>query len=182
MRTKNILVAVTLAVVATVSGAAHATAAPAFAAQARTLGLSATQAADLQQEVAGYLGKLGGTQVAVNKIDLGNGGFVLLALPGETYARDLERPSVRGAASCPYLFLCAFKRTNFNGNIIAIIDCNVPENIPWFTTGSYVNNQTPGTVGTFHLTNGNDSRTGGAYYQRTPWNWATTNSITACED
>lgn len=182
MRTKNILVAVTLAVAATVTGAAHATAAPepAFAAQARTLGLSDTQASDLQKEVAGYLGKLGGTQVAVNKIDLGNGGFVLLALPGETYARDLERPSVTGAASCPYLHLCAFKRTNFNGNIIAVFDCSDPENIPWTTTGSYVNNQTPGTVGTFRLTNGNDSRTGPAYYERTPWNWLTTARIDAC--
>jgi Peptidase inhibitor family I36 len=183
--------AVALAVAAAVVGAAHvtATAAPAtdlpFAEQARTLGLSNAQAAELQKEVTTYLDKLGGTQDAINKIDLDHGGFVLVTLPGETYARDLENPSVAAPGDCPASYLCAFRYTNFTGDIISTNVCRSHRDIPWTTMGSYVNKLSNGARGTFIVNDGvagvSRSNTAPSPAQQTPWNWLNTWSIWACQ-
>lgn len=185
MRFKNILLALVIA--ATGAGAlatgADATTNPSsqrvHSEQARALGLTDTETVDLQRQVEANIAMFGGHQVAINKIDLDGGGFVLLTLPGETYARDLGTVSATGASSCPYLYLCAFKGANFTGNIIGYTICE-PDYMPWNTTGSYVNNQTSGTVARFILTDGSGSNTGPAYYQKTPWNWAWTSKIDPC--
>lgn len=191
MSFKKIRTAVALAVAAAaVAGTAHvtATAAPAtdlpFAEQAHTLGLNNAQAAELQKEVTTYLDKLGGTQVTINKIDLDHGGFVLVTLPGETYARDLENPSVADPADCLASYLCAFKGANFFGDILATRVCRASWDIPWTTIGSYVNKLSNGARGTFIISDGatgvRRSGTAPSPAQQTTWNWANTWEIWAC--
>jgi hypothetical protein len=149
-----------------------------FAGQARDHGLTTAQVRDVQDRVTEYLTEFGGEQVALNKVALPGGRFVVLALPGETHARDLSAsPSV--LVACPYTYLCAYKRTGFTGDFFALGECGENTSIPWTTTGSYINNQTTGTVAVFHTVSGN-SRTGPAYYADSSWNWANTISITPC--
>ena len=189
MRSQNILVAIALVVVGTGAGLActPATANPvvhqAFAEQARDLGLTDVDTLDLQRQVEATIAVLGGRQVAINKIELDGTGFVLLSLPGESHARDLGTGSAAGAAGCPYLYLCVFKGTNFTGTMIGYTSCE-PDDMPWHTTGSYVNNQTAGTVGRFTVLDDQGeetiSRTGPAYFEKSSWNWAGTYAIDPC--
>jgi hypothetical protein len=104
---------------------------PAFGTQASSL--TSTQAAALQAEVNGYISKLGGTQVAINKINLNNRGYVLLALPGKQLA-----PNV-----CKLGYFCAYSGTNFNGNAINMYVCRLYP-IPFTGPGSWANNQIAG--------------------------------------
>ncbi|MET9539094.1 hypothetical protein ABZY16_16570, partial [Streptomyces sp. NPDC006553] len=71
-----------LALVATPAAAGAADAARGartdFTAQARSAGLSSTEAKGLQARVDGYLAKMPGTQVGANKIVLEGGGELLL--------------------------------------------------------------------------------------------------------
>jgi hypothetical protein len=62
------------------------------------VGLSCAQEQTVQKRVDEYLSEVGGTQVALNKIDLDGTGMMLVALPGEATARDLSRP--RAAHVC----------------------------------------------------------------------------------
>lgn len=192
LKTRNILLTMFTALAAAVLVAAPAAAGPAgidlgLAQQARTNGLDDAEARSLQAQVGAHLAEFGGTQTAINKIELADGGFVLLALPGETYARDVTAAPGVDAVACPFLYLCAYKGPNYTGDIIALTDCNAqpePERIPWFTTGSYRNNQTAGTVGRFFVINDDGdevvSRTGPAFSQVASWNWANTTAIDPC--
>src|SRR4051812_737526 len=73
-----------------------------FAAQVEQAGLTTAQARGLQVKVDHYLATQGGTQVAANKIAV-KGGEIIVAVPGERYARDLARPaSVHPRGACPY--------------------------------------------------------------------------------
>ncbi|HEX9338052.1 MAG TPA: hypothetical protein VF892_19300 [Pseudonocardiaceae bacterium] len=81
---------------ADVSGA-HST----FAEQGRAAGLTTTQTIALQAKVDTYLAKLGGTQVALDQIDL-HGATVFIALPGEAHPRAL--PATAGTnATFPHV-------------------------------------------------------------------------------
>ncbi|MGR3866972.1 peptidase inhibitor family I36 protein [Streptomyces graminifolii] len=117
-----------------------------FASQAESLGLTKPEAQQLQARVDSYLSKLGGRQVAVNKIDLA-GAEVLLALPGEKTARDVTTKSEPGLV-CPELYFCAWSQMWFTGDKIFMYHCN-NWYIPWVSTGSWMNNQTNGTVAYF---------------------------------
>jgi hypothetical protein len=191
MRFKKVLGVVTLAVAIGVVGSVNAAgaAAPAtdlpFAEQARTLGLSDTQAAELQEEVTTYLDKLGGTQVAINKIDLNNDGFVLVTLPGETYARDLDNPSVRDLSRCPAGYLCAFKGTSYTDDMWYWSSCRTHLDRPWLTQGSYANKLSGGIRGTFVINDGaggvRRSFTPPAPSQSPTWNWENTWAVWACQ-
>jgi Peptidase inhibitor family I36 len=191
MRFNKILGAATLAVAIAVAGSAHAvgTAATAtdlpFGEQARTLGLSDTQAGELQEKVTTYLDRLGGKQVAINEIDLDHGGFVLVTLPGETYARDLDNPSVRDLSDCRAGYLCAFSGNNFTGTVVGISSCATHLDSRGGTQGSYANKLSSGTRGTFVIKDGSGgvrrSFTPPAPSQSSTWNWSNTHAVWACQ-
>jgi hypothetical protein len=191
MRFKKVLGVVTLAVAIGVVGSVNAvgTAAPAtdlpFAEQARTIGLSDAQAVELQEEVTTYLDTMGGDQVAVNKIDLGDGGFVLVPLPGETYARDLENPSAKDLSDCAAGRLCLFSGANYTGAVALVPSCPGYTVMTWETQGSYANRLSGASRGTFVIDNGaggvRRSFTPTAPSQSPTWNWRNTYAVWACQ-
>lgn len=172
------LVMALLALVGT-TGAAGAASAPngagdrGFAAQAREVGLTAAQAKSLQARVDGYLAKTGGTQVSINKIDLGKG-ILLLTLPGEERARDVAAFGAdAAAASCPWTYMCAWPRENFAGDGLMLFTCGVKTPIPWAGTGSWISNQRAALIAKFYDVNGNVGWTtpGGTSDAHAPWGW-----------
>ncbi|MFF2517900.1 hypothetical protein [Streptomyces sp. NPDC058086] len=119
-----------------------------FNQQAEELGLTATQAQSLQSRVNSYLKQVGGSQVAVNKIRVDDqGSFILLALPGEKKARDISSSTAAGY-NCPYKYFCAYQSVSYDGDVKAWTSC-IDQSMPWSGYGSWVNNQTPGTVAQF---------------------------------
>ncbi|MEV6674294.1 peptidase inhibitor family I36 protein [Streptomyces sp. NPDC051162] len=131
-------------------GATHATAAASgrYAAQAEHAGLTGAQSVALQKDVDRYVAQTGGKQVSANRIDV-PGGFVLVAVPGEKYARDLRtttRP--KSAADCDYLNFCGWPQANYEGTVWEHSSCNFYWEIPngWNSGGSWWNNQSSGTV------------------------------------
>ncbi|MES9511888.1 hypothetical protein ABWJ92_36805 [Streptomyces sp. NPDC000609] len=137
----------------TVAGTASAAApsgesrAATFAAQAHKEGLTDADAAALQRRVDGYLTTMGGKQVAANKIDLGGGSSVVLTLPGEKRARELTGTK-RILDSCDSKTFCAFQNSQWWGDQIQMYRCD-DYIIPWTTIGSWINNQSTGTVAQF---------------------------------
>ncbi|MCC3776418.1 hypothetical protein [Streptomyces sp. UNOB3_S3] len=123
----------------------------AFADQAVRAGLTADQTAGLRQRVDAYVDATGGRRIALNKIEVKDG-TILVAVPGETYARELNGPLDRSATanalvSCPYLYFCGWKGSNRSGDQWNISKCNVLQEIPdgWNSGGSWQNNQSRGT-------------------------------------
>ncbi|AZQ74885.1 MULTISPECIES: hypothetical protein [Streptomyces] len=120
----------------------------AFTDQAVRAGLTAAQADGLRQRVDAYVDATGGRRIALNKIAV-KGGTILVTVPGETYARELngvlDRTAV--AASCPYLYFCGWKGANRSGDQWNVSDCGVQQEIPdgWNSGGSWQNNQSSGT-------------------------------------
>jgi hypothetical protein len=144
---------------------------PHFGAQARSLALTSAQAMTLQAEVNGYLSALGGRQVAVNKIDLSNKGFVLFPLPGEKAA---------AANFCDLYYFCAYSQPNFDGIAINMYTCGL-YTMPFKGTGSWANNQTKGTRATMYDTTGKlIYTTPGAYSQDTSGDWTSVASVRNC--
>ncbi|MET7703599.1 hypothetical protein [Streptomyces sp. NPDC005485] len=150
---------------------------PGFAAQARAAGLTGAEAVTLQNRVDRYLAEMGGTQVAANRIDLGGRSSVTVRLPGEKAARDLSGSPASGAVSgrdrCDYKYMCAFSDTIFRGDRIDMYVCD-DYPIPWSNDGSWVNNQTAGTVSQFKDKQGHVGwHDGGAYEEdiSAPWYW-----------
>ncbi|MFE7531798.1 peptidase inhibitor family I36 protein [Kitasatospora sp. NPDC057542] len=155
------------------TGASSTSAARAdFSAQARSLGLNSAQAKSLQTRADDYLAKTpGARQVAVNKIAL-NGGELLLPLPGEERARDLDANSL--SSGCPYTYVCAYSGTNFTGEELRLFTCNYPVRIYWSGTGSWINNQRSTLYAKFYDVNGNLGWTSPGGYSEdraAPWGW-----------
>jgi hypothetical protein len=136
---------------ATSAGASTTSASP-FTAQARALGLSTAQEQQVQNRVTEYLHEVGGTQVALNKIDLDGTGIMLVALPGEATARDLSQPNA--AHVCYDGDFCGWSKAYKAGDFFSKYKCNSPYNIPrsWRSgmQGSFWNNQSTGTVAYFY--------------------------------
>jgi hypothetical protein len=123
-----------------VASAAPAGVAPRFAAQARAAHISVAKAGQLQQEVTSYIHEHGGTQAALNVVDV-PGGSITFAVPGEKYARDLATtPKVLAAATaCPIGSFCAYEGEFYGGNERSYFS-NCEENtMPWSSEGSYKN-------------------------------------------
>ncbi|WP_369215326.1 hypothetical protein [Streptomyces flavofungini] len=102
-----------------------------FAQPAESAHLTSAQTTALQADVDRYLKKMGGTQVALNKVDLNGKGEVLVALPGEAHPRDFTSGDGTRAAADPCLGtpgvsgnFCAYQRDNFSGSIIKMSQCN----------------------------------------------------------
>ncbi|MEV0257260.1 hypothetical protein AB0H82_23770 [Streptomyces sp. NPDC050732] len=120
-----------------------------FAQQAESARLTSAQTTALQAEVDSYLKKMGGTQVALNKIDLKGKGEVLVALPGEARPRDFASGNGMRAAADPCLSsgvsgnFCAYQRDNFQGSRIDMYQCNTKYYVStWGSGGSWINDQT----------------------------------------
>ncbi|MFI5806672.1 hypothetical protein [Streptomyces sp. NPDC051561] len=170
---------VALAVTTSVAGASTAAGGghPDFGSQARTLGLSSSQAKSLQIKVDGYLAKEGGTQVAANRIQL-PGADLTVALPGEKYARDSNGNKVNdqraAAASCTYTNVCAYSKTYFGGDKKTLYTCNQLNSIPWVGDGSWINNQNSSLRARFYDINQNVGWISPGGYSEdlvAPWGW-----------
>jgi len=124
----------------------------AFAKQARTGGLTAERADALQTKVDRLLSRDGGRQVSANEIRLADGASLLVAVPGEKYARDLTKTTsaptgTRSAAAweCDYEYFCMYRGQNGTGDRLALYTCVDHALSNWTGYGSWYNNQTPGT-------------------------------------
>ncbi|WP_075737151.1 hypothetical protein [Streptomyces acidiscabies] len=116
---------------------------PTFVAQAENSGLSTTQAKALQKKVDDQITQLGGEQIAPNKVRLAEGVTLTVAVPGETYVRNLNEP-VGIRAACAHYYFCAYQGTYFSGSQINMYNCR-SYTIPWSGNGSWDNNQSTGT-------------------------------------
>jgi hypothetical protein len=119
-----------------------------FAAQAQQLGLTAAEATDLQYRVDDVVAKTGGVQVAINKISI-KGGDMLVTLPGEARARDLDGSSTARAGDCPFYYFCYWQYENWTGTQLRAYYCNQDYYVPWSTYGSYTNAQSAPGIATF---------------------------------
>ncbi|MEU5961502.1 hypothetical protein ABZ777_09885 [Micromonospora parva] len=119
-----------------------------FTTQARAAGLTLGEAEELQGRVNAYLAQAGGRQVAANRIEYGSGGALLLALPGEKAARELDQP-IGTMADCWYLYFCAYSAQNYYGDMRYEDSCSQLISIPWSWAGSWKNAQTTGTRARF---------------------------------
>lgn len=147
-----------------------------FAAQGRAAGLTAEQAGALQGSVDAYLRKLGAeaTQADFNTIAL-KGANLHVTVPGEAHPRGLA------ASYCSFQYFCAYEYEWQTGSEIHIINCADVRVIPWFTTGSWVNNQTPGTRPLLTFTNGSTWSMPAAYSdQLTGVGWSPVWKIDPC--
>jgi len=145
---------------------------PDFTAKSRAAGLTAAQADALQVKADRYLAGLGesATQVAPDLIKL-RGAKLHLTVPGMT----------QRAPGCPYYYFCAYSGEWFTGDWILMEACWAERFIPWFTTGSWINNQTRGTQPLLEFTNGSVWWMPGAYAQQaTGVGWSPVYSITPC--
>ena len=147
-----------------------------YAAEARTSGLTAAEARDLQNRVNQQLAQTGGKQVAANKIEYAGGAYLLLGLPGEKYARELNQP-VAVMPTCNSGWFCAWRGTAFTGDKLSGYYCSQWITMPWAGEGSWVNNQTLGTrahfldknMSYFYTTDG--AYSADAFYDWTPVYW-----------
>lgn len=109
-----------------------------FTAQTEKAGLSVSQARELQGEVDGYVSRTGGRQVSANKVVF-DGGTVVVAAPGQRYARDLGDAAAPRAVSCPSGLFCMFSGTYETGTQVNWYELGDTYDVTWDTTGSWIN-------------------------------------------
>jgi len=165
---------------------ASATTEHGFAVQARAAGLTSSQAQELQEQVDAQLAEFGGVQTAANEIRLPNGLDLLMPLPGEVRARDLDAPrqttNAQAPASCALYTFCAYEGTNFTGRTLRQVDCDDFFEIPdaW-SDGSWSNNQSSGTKARMYDENdGLIYTTRGAYSEDRNGDWGPVWWVDAC--
>ena len=73
---------------------------------------------------------------------------ILLTLPGVTTARDFHQVVHPDTTGCPYYNFCTWDQTGFVGDRVLYYYCQDAP-MPFVSTGSYDNNQTPGTIAVF---------------------------------
>jgi hypothetical protein len=171
-------------VLGTTAAAGAAPGAGAFSAQARSVGLSSAETRELQSAVTAEIARAGGTQVALNRIER-PGATVLLPLPGEAYAHNLDAPASRTAAGrlmaepCPRLNFCQYSNIYFQGMVEQRSACTDYNNYLRYD-GSWINNQSRGTV-TYMRDKGGVIRFSAAAPSQddvAPWDWV--GSIKVC--
>lgn len=179
-------IAVALIVAAFLSLAAFGTAnAAGMPAAHATTTLTTAQSRELQSRVDAYLAKVGGTQVAVNEIRLPSGADLLLTLPGEKTARRISTTAAPAATpnsllDCPHYYICLFQNQNYTGDVISAYACGVYVQIPFANYGSWINNQSSGTVAGFYDYYYNDTPTAPAYSAETSFDWEPYYNVKAC--
>ncbi|MGW4465848.1 hypothetical protein [Micromonospora sp. NPDC004704] len=152
-----------------------------FRADARSAGLTAAEADELQKRVDARLDQLGGKQVAANKIEYAPGSHLLLNLPGEKYARELNQP-IGTLASCAELYFCAWSGGGWSGEKRSEWRCSVWIHIPtWAGYGSWMNTQTPGTRAYFLGADGSElGRSSAAPSHNSNYVWTPVYHIDPC--
>ncbi|GLY82104.1 hypothetical protein Airi02_000360 [Actinoallomurus iriomotensis] len=155
----------------------------AFEEQAKAAHLTNAQTAAIRSQVSYYLKKLGGKQTALNQIDF-NGGRMLIAIPGEAHPRNFASGSGKvmpSSSPCaPVGTFCAFQYPAYKGHIITMVACQTRD-IPWNGSGSWINNQTPGTRARMY-----NARvqliytTPGAYSSDVSGNWTPVTTVSNC--
>ncbi len=182
---RKVLFGVLLGAVATLLSAVPAQAAPAapassFAAQAHAAGYTNPQFQALQRQVDKYRDQFHGRQVSLNKVEFA-GGEIVLPLPGETTAREFGSGISAGSVhGCAYLYMCIFHDPGFSGPRVNLYNCQLL-NIGWYGYGSWVNNQSPGTVGIFYgIDGGIVGTTGNPPSSNSNFNWAPVYSVRNC--
>ncbi|MFD5697003.1 hypothetical protein [Streptomyces lasiicapitis] len=122
----------------------------AFRTQAAVAGLTTAEAKILQNRIDAALASDGGKQSAANEIRYPDG-RLLLALPGEKYARELGKNSGTAAHSCTPGRLCGYSGVEYTGDEREWYTCafhKKPTN--WRSGGSWYNNQTRGRVANWY--------------------------------
>jgi hypothetical protein len=162
-----------------------------FTAQAKSAGLSSTNAKVLQTRVDGYLAKYHGTQIAANKISA-KGMYITLVLPGEKYARTLPATSGMQASDVwqdkclngsPIYsgWFCMYKGETFQGDALSMYTCGDHAIYNWYGNGSWSNDQTRGTVALLRSANWSyQYYTPGAYSSSTSFNWTPVDVVHPC--
>lgn len=181
-RHKAVLVAaasvVALASLATPALASSDRAAPSNTSQAKSAGLTQTQALVLQRKVDSYLERTArGHQTGPNTIAF-PGGQITVAVPGERYARDLRTTHAPlEAMNCNY------------GNFCATVDGDSTQRdyyycgtygVGYSGSGAWINNQTQSRRVRMNLTNGRTYTTPNAFYQDPTANWTPVYQLTTC--
>ncbi|MCP3755236.1 peptidase inhibitor family I36 protein [Streptomyces sp. TBY4] len=92
----------------------------------------------------------------------------------------LAASPAEAAVACPYEYFCAYPEPNFGGTPIMTWQCNDVRAMPWYGTGSWINNQTAGTRARFGMVGGGSLYTAGAYSQNPAVNWGPVASIDPC--
>lgn len=157
MKRIGVLLAAAVVVLAPaqVANAAGGTATPAaFAQQARSAGLDAKQAQQLQVEVDRVLAGMaaGGHQISANQVASDDGRLtVTVPVPGEATTRDLADDQI--LATCSYYYVCLFDEPNFSGLLVSLSACSLYDLGGYGLNDrleSYYNNQTSGTTARFY--------------------------------
>ncbi|MFD9338315.1 peptidase inhibitor family I36 protein [Streptomyces sp. NPDC060028] len=146
-----------------------------FSAQARAAGLDDGRAAELQRQIDTELATTGGRQVAANKIDLDGKGVLILPLPGEKRARDLNAQGATGAFAepCARGWVCLYPQPNYEGKMWGLYDCYKVAT-GYTGTGSWYNNQPSNYHVKFYGHDGNlgwTSPGGPVGDPNAPWDW-----------
>lgn len=183
---------VAIAAASLTAGAASASTGSAdFTAQAKSAGLSSAKAEELQTRVDRYLADYHGTQIAANKISA-DGMYITLALPGERYARTLPptagmRPMDEWRDRCldgsPVYsgWFCLYKAPTFQGDVLSMYTCGDHAIHGWLGNGSWVNDQTQGTVALLRSANWSyQFNTPGAYSSKYTYDWTPVDVVHPC--
>ncbi|MET9697415.1 hypothetical protein ABZY31_10865 [Streptomyces sp. NPDC006529] len=127
---------------ASIRSAAPASAHADFSAQARAAGLDEGRAAELQRRIDTELAATGGRQVAANTIAVEGKGVMVLPLPGEQRARNLNARGTDGAFAdpCARGWVCLYPGPEYTGTMWGLYDCGKVA-IGYRGTGSWYNNQ-----------------------------------------
>ncbi len=149
---KKLVVAVAIAMFATLglAGSAGAVTSGPTTAKVPALNLTAAQRQELQARVDEALTDLGGgKQIGINQIAYKDGSVLTLVLPGEVRARAVGEPIPSPTQTgCPRLHACLWPDTNFRGDRHEEdLPCGTILNLPArFLTSlaSIQNNQTTG--------------------------------------
>jgi hypothetical protein len=101
---------------------------------------------------------------------------VLAQASGDSAHTMTSASTVHG---CPYYYFCAYSGANFTGTKIQMYYCQF-YNMPFAGTGSWVNNQTPGTRARFYDYYYNLKATTAGAYSTGTYNWTPIYHVKPC--
>jgi hypothetical protein len=162
-----------------------------FTAQAKSAGLTNAKAKVLQTQVDRYVATYHGKQTAANKISA-KGMYITVALPDEKYARTL--PATAGMQPADVWqdkcldgspvysgWFCLYKGQTFQGDVLSMYTCGNHSIYGWYNNGSWVNDQTRGTVALLRSANWSYAfYTPGSYASSTSFNWTPVDVVRPC--
>jgi hypothetical protein len=127
-----------------------------FRTQAGTSGLTIKQSTMIQAAVDYYVDATGGKQISYNIVDVK--GVKLVFPTPKADSKAISPAEVRG---CPDYYFCMWRKTSWGGGWpdgpdpdLRFYFCPKTEIYNWVGDGSYINNQTEGTIAIFYGSNG----------------------------